>query len=78
MVQDIGLWSHPHQLPTQPETATETSLLQIEKVLGEKVKNGKLHYVVQIKDVEESIEIEENSSQYVNSTSFMYKCLTRS
>ena len=80
-VQDVGLWSHPrqpHKLPTQPEMATETSLLEIEKVLGKKIKNGKLHYVVQIKDVEESMEIEENSSLYVNFTSFMYKYLTRS
>lgn len=74
IVQDVGLWSHPRQqrqMPAQPETATEMSALHIEKVLGKTVKNGKLHYVVKIKNVEESMEIEENSSQYVNPTSFI-------
>jgi hypothetical protein len=67
-VQDISLWSHHSQQPVQLDTATEMHPLHIEKVLGKKVKNGKLHYVVQIKDIEESMEIEENSSQYVTST----------
>ena len=70
MLQDAGLWSHRRQQPlpsTEPladdsEATENTSLepLNIEKVLGKTVKNGKLHYVVQIKDAE-SIEIEEDS-----------------
>jgi hypothetical protein len=70
MVQDAGLWSHHQQPPTQPDEATETAPLQplhIEKVLGKTVRNGKLHYLVQIKGVG-SREIEEDSSQYVIST----------
>lgn len=74
MVQDAGLWSHRRQQPlpsTQPledsETTTEITPfepLNIEKVLGKTVKNGKLHYLVQIKDAGR-IEIEEYSSRYV-------------
>ena len=62
----------------QPDRATEMSSLDIEKVLGKTIKNGKLHYLVQIKDIEESMEIEENSSQYVISTFYVCKYLTRS
>jgi hypothetical protein len=76
MVQDVGLWSHRRQQPTQPYPLTETSSLDIEKVLGKIIKNGKLHYVIQIKDMEASIEIEENSSQYVISILYISK-LTR-
>jgi len=78
MVQDVSLWSHRRQQPTEPDTANEMSQLHIEKVLGKTIKNGKLHYMVKIKDVEESMEIEENSSQYVNSTFCILKYLTRS
>jgi hypothetical protein len=78
MVQDAGLWSHRRQQltlpPTQPlandSEATEITPLEplnIEKVLGKAVKNGKLHYVVQIKDAE-PMEIEEDSLRYVVST----------
>jgi hypothetical protein len=65
MVQDAGLWSHRRQLPTQDETTETTPLepLHVEKVLGKTIKNGKLHYVVQIKDIG-SMEIEEDSSRY--------------
>ena len=76
MVQDVGLWSHCHQQPIQPYPLTETSSLDIEKVLWKIIKNGKLRYVVQIKDMDESIEIEENSPQYVISTLYISK-LTR-
>lgn len=69
MIQDASLWSHRRQPPgTQPIEATEASLLQpldIEKVLGKVVKEGKLHYVVQIKGVLGSVEIEEDSERYV-------------
>ena len=67
MVQDVRLWSHHLQQPVEPDSGTETSF-NIEKVLGKIIKNGKLHYVVQIKDVEQSMEIEENSSRYAIST----------
>lgn len=66
MVQDVGLWSHRSQLLNQPNDATGINPLQpldVEKVLGKTIKNGKLHYVVRIKGVSESMEIEENSSQ---------------
>ena len=76
MFQDAGLWSHRHQQPL-PSTqslvdseATEITPLEplnIEKVLGKTIKNGKLHYMVQIKDAGR-IEIEEDSSRYVIST----------
>ena len=46
---------------------TTITPLNIEKVLGKTVKNGKLHYLVQIKDAGR-IEIEEYSSRYVIST----------
>jgi hypothetical protein len=75
MVHDVGLWSHRRQQSMQPDPGTEMSSLDIEKVLGKTVKNGKLHYVVQIKDIEQSMEIEENSSQYVISTFYVFKCL---
>ena len=78
MVQDAGLWSHRRQQHTLPPTqplandsedpeATPSELLDVEKVLGKTIKNGKLHYVVQIKDAE-PIEIEEDSPRYVVST----------
>ena len=67
MVHDVSLWSHRRQQPMQPYPETETASLDIEKVLGKAVKNGKLYYIVQIKGMEESIEVEENSSQYVTS-----------
>jgi hypothetical protein len=76
MVQDVGLWSHRRQQPVEPDSGTETSSLDIEKVLGTVIKNGNLHYVVQIKDIEQSMEIEENSSQYAISTFYVSKCLT--
>jgi hypothetical protein len=67
MVQDVGLWSHRHQPPTQPATETPLQPLHVEKVLEKTVKNSKLYYVVQIKDVG-SMEIAEDSPQYVIST----------
>ena len=71
MVQDVGLWSHRRQPPTLSDAAIEIDPLQplhIEKVLGKTVKDGKLHYVVQIKGAVESMEIQEDSSRYVIST----------
>ena len=65
MVHDVSLWSHHHQKIMQLYPETETSSLDIEKVLGKAIKNGKLYYIVPIKGVEESIEIEENLLQYV-------------
>ena len=74
MVQDAGLWSHRRQQHTLPATqqnnseSTEVTAnlepLSVERVLGKTIKNGKLHYVVQMKDAE-VIEIEEDSSRYV-------------
>jgi hypothetical protein len=74
MVQDVGLWSHrrqQHTFPaTQPNNSESTEVttnlepLSVERVLGKSIKNGKLHYVVQMKDAE-VIEIEEDSSRYV-------------
>ena len=72
MVQEASLWSHCRQpqLPTldNDEAAETTHLepLDIEKVLGKKVKNGKLHYVVKVKG--EKMEIEEDSLRCVSFT----------
>jgi hypothetical protein len=68
MVQDADLWSHRSQPNTELDAATETAPLRpldIEKVLGKILKNSKLHYVVQIKGLEGTIEIEEDSPRYV-------------
>jgi hypothetical protein len=71
MVQEAGLWSHHRQpqpqLPTlEHDEATEiapSEPLDIEKVLGKTVKNGKLHYVVKVNGAK--MEIEEDSLRCV-------------
>ena len=77
MVQEAGLWSHRRQpqpqsqLPTsEQDDATEitpSEPVDIEKVLGKTVKNGKLHYVVKVKGAR--MEIEEDSMRCVVFTS---------
>ena len=77
MVQDTGLWSHHRQLPTECDETmeiTHSEPLDIEKVLGKTVKNGKIHYVVKVKG--EKIEIEEDSLWCVILLSTLFKYLT--
>lgn len=83
MIQDAGLWSYRRQQPlpsTEPLADSEgteiTPLepLNVEKVLGKTIKNGKLHYMLQIKDTGR-IEIEEDSLRYVVSTICSIKVL---
>jgi hypothetical protein len=66
IVQDVNLWSYRRQQPNQQEPVTDQVLLeplQIKKVLGETTKSGKLCYMIQVKDTESVIEIEEDSPQ---------------
>jgi hypothetical protein len=80
MVEEASLWSHRRQpqLPTlehdEAAEITPSEPLDIEKVLGKTVKNGKLHYVVKVKGAK--MEIEEDSLRCVTLTFCNIKYLT--